>query len=457
MTRQTKIDLAAFAQVLPLTFYGKVLDVASGGIRALLPGAQIGQIARIYPTPQRRNTAGSPDAAILSEVVGFDAEQVLLAPLHPHATITPGYCVEISSAQPRLHFHAGLLGSVLSAHGRVLDRLPSNPPRQGLPTRHCQLHASPPPAVERPRVSSQLHTGLRSLDVFVPIGLGQRLALLAEPGVGKSSLLGQLCQSPSTDYFVIALIGERGRELREFLHSCLSPEARARSIVVVSTSDEAAIARIRGALLAMALAEYLRDCGSHVLLLVDSLTRLVRAYREVGLANGEMPVRQGYPGSVFAALPRFIERAGTSKVGTITALYSVLRSSTLDEDPMVEEICSLTDGHVELRSDYAQRGIYPAVDVLRSLSRLAPQIQALEQYQRAERLRPMLAWLEDQLSSRQFTPTASVTELVEAASRCFESFLAQRAPEPFDVVQRQAAKLEDELSALVQQSKRSRS
>jgi FliI/YscN family ATPase len=227
-------------------------------------------------------------------------------------------------------------------------------------------------------IQSRFVTGIRAIDAFVPMGLGQRLAVLAEPGVGKSSLLAAVAHASEAEVNVIGLIGERAREVQELASGIFSAERQSRTVIVASTSAEPAIRRILAAMTATRIAEHFRERGLSVLLQVDSLTRLFRAYREVGLAAGEVPVRRGYPPSVFSRLPELIERAGTSAAGAITALYTVLLSSDMDEDPMVDEVKGLTDGHILLSRSVAERCRYPAIDLQGSISRLASRLDTPE-------------------------------------------------------------------------------
>jgi FliI/YscN family ATPase len=278
------------------------------------------------------------------------------------------------------------LGRVVDGLGRPID---GQPLPQGL--RRVRVDASPPAALERTPIREQLVTGVRAIDALTPIGKGQRIGLFAGSGVGKSTLLGTIAKNAQVDAIVVALVGERGREVGEFLEHSLGSEARRRATVVVATSDSTALERLRAAQTATALAEALRDDGKHVLLLVDSITRFARAQREVGLAAGEPPARRGYPPSVFAAIPKLVERAGTSARGAITAFYTVLVEGSDLEEPVSDEVRGTLDGHILLERALAARGHYPPIDVVNSLSRLAPALVTSEHLRMAETLRRSVA------------------------------------------------------------------
>ena len=377
----------ALDQVPAVRITGSVAEVTGPIIKAHLPGAAIGDVAEI----DLRDGKG-----IVSQVVGFNSSFVLLSPFQETQGIFPGALVSLRGKAPRLQLGSHLLGTTVDSLGKPLLEATAGQeplPRGSFPRCYDSIQHQPPSPLQRRPIVSALDTGVRALDAFIPIGKGQRLAILAEPGVGKSTLLAMLARRSRAEINVFGLIGERGREVQELLFETLDAETRARSVVVVSTSDEAALSRLTAAYTATRIAEYFRDNGCDVLLQIDSLTRLFRAYREVGLARGEVPVRRGYPPSVFAELPRLIERAGTSAAGSITALYTVLLSSDVDEDPMVDEVKGLTDGHILLRRSLAEQGHYPAIDVLGSISRLAPKIVPREVLRAATLVRRLLARL----------------------------------------------------------------
>jgi FliI/YscN family ATPase len=253
------------------------------------------------------------------------------------------------------------------------------------------LHRSPPAAVDRPRIREPLATGVRVIDALTTCGRGQRLGIFSGAGVGKSVLLGMMSRYTDADVIVIGLVGERGREVNEFLERDLGPDGLARSVVVVATSDEPAVVRVQAATTATAVAEYFRDQGRHVLLLVDSITRYAMAQREIGLAAGEPPTTRGYPPSMFGLLPRLVERAGRSRQGSITAFYSVLVEGDDETEPVADTMRGLVDGHIWLSRKHAARGHYPAVDVLASISRLMNEVTSTEHQAAATAVRQLLA------------------------------------------------------------------
>nr|WP_308470266.1 FliI/YscN family ATPase [Kineococcus rubinsiae] len=279
-----------------------------------------------------------------------------------------------------------LLGRVVDALGNPLD---GGPPLLG--ATRAPLHAAPPPALSRQRVSSPLGLGVRALDTLVPAGRGQRFGIFAGSGVGKSSLLSMIARGTAADVSVLALVGERGREVREFLEDDLGPEGLARSVVVVATSDEAPMLRLRAAMTATAISESFRDLGADVVLMMDSLTRVAMAQREIGLSVGEPPATRGYPPSVFALLPRLLERAGPGVVGSITGIYTVLVDGDDHNEPIADSARSILDGHVVLDRKLATAGHFPTIDVLDSVSRVAGRVTTAEQRAMATTLRRVLA------------------------------------------------------------------
>jgi FliI/YscN family ATPase len=306
--------------------------------------------------------AGSPAEG---EVIGFRDGRTLVYLLTAMTGVRRGNRVRLTRTTRLLHVGPALLGRVINARGQCLD----GRPRPLLPhrVRHDRL---PPPAMDRPRISKPLATGVHAIDALLTCGRGQRLGIFSGSGVGKSVLLGMMSRYTDADVIVTGLIGERGREVNDFLERDLGPEGLARSVVVVATSDEPALARVHAAYTATAVAEYFRDQGRQVLLLMDSITRFAMAQREIGLAAGEPPTTRGYPPSMFALLPRLVERAGQSREGSITAFYSVLVEGDDETEPVADTVRGLLDGHVWLSRKIASRGHYPAIDVLASISRL---------------------------------------------------------------------------------------
>jgi ATP synthase in type III secretion protein N len=354
---------------------GRVLGVTGLSLRFSLPGARVGDVVRVA----RR---GEPLAC---EVVGFDGPVAIAMPLGPMSGVGPGDTVESTGGPWRIRAGERLLGRVVDGLGRPCD---GGAPIDGA---LVAVDADPPSALARRPIERSFVTGVRVLDGLTTLGEGQRVGLFAGSGVGKSTLLGSIARGADADVVVVALVGERGREVTEFLERSLGPDGRAKSVVVVSTSDAAALERIRAAQVATAHAEFFRDRGARVLLLVDSVTRFARALREVGLAAGEPPARRGYPPSVFAALPRLLERTGQSSRGSITAIYTVLVEGGDLDEPVADEVRGILDGHVVLDRAIAARGRYPAVDVTASLSRLMDSIVGVEHREAARKLRKLVA------------------------------------------------------------------
>jgi type III secretion protein N (ATPase) len=386
-----------------------------------LPDARLGELVEI----QRRG--GAP---LRAEIVGFDAQGVKVLPLGAADGLGPDDKVIALRKPLRIHCGDDLLGRVLDGLGEPID---------GGPALTGELRSVDGPAplpLSRARVERPLALGVRALDAFVTIGEGQRMGLFAAAGVGKSTLLGQIAQGTAADVVVLCLIGERGRELRDFLEDHLGAAGRARSVVVCATSDAPPLTRMRCPSVATCIAEDFRDQGRSVLLLVDSLTRFARAAREVGLAAGETPVRRGYPASVFARLPRLIERAGTAELGSITAFYSVLVEGDDLDEPITDELRGLLDGHVVLSRALAARGRFPAIDVTQSLSRLMPRLTSEEHRAAAARARAQLALYEEKrdLITLGAYPRGSDAHLdaAIAAQPSIEAFLTQPEHERAD-------------------------
>lgn len=344
---------------------GRVRALTGLSIRAALPGARIGDVA-IVERPERR---GGPLAC---EVVGFGdravdaaASDVVLMPLGSLSGVGPDDPVRIEEGAAEVRPNEGWLGRIVDGLGRPIDGRGALPRGEAAP-----IDRRPPSALERKAIDKPLATGVRAIDGLITLAEGQRIGLFAGSGVGKSTLLGAIARGTSADCVVVALVGERGREVGEFLEHALGEEGRKKSVVVVATSDAAALERLRAAQVATAVAERFRDEGKSVLLLVDSVTRFARAQREIGLAAGEPPTRRGYPPSAFAILPRLLERAGRGSNGSITAIYTVLIEGSDMEEPIADEVRGILDGHVILDRGIATRGRYPAIDVAGSLSRV---------------------------------------------------------------------------------------
>ncbi|MER8532741.1 FliI/YscN family ATPase [Mesorhizobium sp. M1005] len=359
---------------------GRVRRVAGTVIHATVEEARIGEICELVDPRTGRVTK--------AEVVGLMDEMAILVPLGDLAGLSNLTEVVATGKDQQVPVGPSLLGRVISALGEPLDGKPLSP--DGIAGSY-PVNAYPPSPLERGLISQPIQLGIRALDALLTCARGQRVGIFGEPGVGKSILLSDIVSGTDADVAVVALVGERGREVREFLEQQLGPEGRARAIVVVATSDRPAIERVKAAYVATSIAEYFRDQGKHVLLAMDNLTRFARAHREIGLAAGEPPTRRGFPSSLFAVLPRLLERSGTGRVGSITSLYSVLLEGDGTLDPVAEEVQALLDGHVFLSSELAQRNHFPAIDVLRSRSRLMDAVVAPEHRSDAGHLRELLA------------------------------------------------------------------
>ncbi|MGA2747849.1 MAG: FliI/YscN family ATPase [Verrucomicrobiota bacterium] len=358
--------------------HGHVVQLIGLVIESEGPLAAVGEICRI-------ESAGH-DGSTLAEVVGFRNHHVLLMPLGELHGIHPGAEVIALGTSLRVPVGDDLKGRVIDGLGRPLDELgPINAPDS------VSLNLQPPHPLKRQRIQHCFRTGIKAIDTFVPCGRGQRLGIFAGSGVGKSTLLGMIASQAEADVNVIALIGERGREVREFLEKDLDDAGRRKSVVVVATSNQPAIARLKGAFVAMAVAEYFRDQGLNVLFMMDSVTRFAMAQREIGLAVGEPPATRGYTPSVFSLLPQLLERAGTGQTGSITGLFSVLVEADDMNDPIADAVRSILDGHIVLTRELATQNHYPALDVLESVSRLTRDLTSPEQQQLTARARESLA------------------------------------------------------------------
>ncbi|AZO48763.1 MAG: FliI/YscN family ATPase [Mesorhizobium sp.] len=359
---------------------GRVRRVTGTVIHATVEEARIGEICELVDPRTGRTTK--------AEVVGLMDEMAILVPLGDLTGLSSLTEVVATGKEQLVPVGPGLLGRVISALGEPLDGEPLSP--DGIVGSY-PVNAYPPSPLERSLISEPIQLGIRALDGLLTCARGQRVGIFGEPGVGKSILLSDIVSGTDADVAVVALVGERGREVREFLEHQLGPEGRQRAIVVVATSDRPAIERVKAAYVATSIAEYFRDQGKHVLLAMDNITRFARAQREIGLASGEPPTRRGFPSSLFAVLPRLLERSGPGRVGSITSLYSVLLEGDGTLDPVAEEIQALLDGHVFLSNELAQRNHFPAIDVLRSRSRLMDAVVPPVHRADASRLRELLA------------------------------------------------------------------
>lgn len=416
------IDLERLSRTLQHTetvrVRGRLRSAIGLALSVELPDARLGELVEIART-------GAPP--LLGEVVGFDAKGVTVMPLGAADGLGPDD--EVTSRRAPLTVRVGpdLLGRVLDGLGSPIDGGPE------LIGASAPVMATAPAPLLRPRIERALPLGVRALDAFTTVGEGQRMGLFSAAGVGKSTLLGQIAQASTADIFVLCLIGERGRELGDFLRDHVTSANRQRGVVVCATSDAPALLRMKAPYVATTIAEAFRDQGLRVLLLVDSLTRFARAAREVGLAAGEAPVRRGYPPSVFAALPGLIERAGTAPQGSITAFYTVLVEGDDLDEPVSDELRGLLDGHVVLSRRIAARGRYPAVDVTQSLSRLMPRLASPEHLAAAEAVRAHIALHEDKrdllLLGAYRSGSDARLDAAIARAPAIEAFLGQREQE----------------------------
>ena len=360
----------------PAELVGSV--VRTEGLVAAVEGfpAPVGAAVEIYAD------YGPP---IDAEVVAFRNQQTLVYPFAEMKGVRHGNRVRLKATNRFLRVGEGLLGRVLNAHGEIIDGLPE-PGRPG----RAALAANPPRAIDRPRIDQPLATGIRAIDGMLTCGQGQRIGVFAGSGVGKSVTLGMMARYTSADINVIGLIGERGREVNDFIERDLGPSGLGKSVVVVATSDEPALMRVQAAMACTSVAEYFRGLGLNVLLIMDSLTRFALAQREIGLAANEPPTTRGYPPSVFAMLPKLVERAGRDKSGSITSFYSVLVEGDDMDEPVADCVRGLLDGHIVLSRDLASRGHYPAIDVLSSISRIMPEVTSPEHKEAALKIRQMM-------------------------------------------------------------------
>src|SRR5690625_2716409 len=363
--------------------YGKVLRVVGLMIESQGPAANIGEVCFIH-------SSCSSQKPILSEVVGFNNEKIILMPYAEVTEIGPGCLVEATGKALHIKIGRGLIGKVVDSLGESLDHteLP-----KGLSN---YLTEQPPPnPMLRPPIQEPIQVGVKVIDSLLTVGKGQRIGIFAGSGVGKSTLLGMIARNSGADINVIALIGERGREVREFIDNELGPDGLKKSIVVVATSDQPALMRIKGAYTATAISEYFRDQGYQVNLMMDSVTRFAMAQRETGLAVGEPPTTKGYTPSVFAALPKLLERTGTNEIGAITAFYTVLVDGDDMNEPIADTVRGILDGHFVMDRKLAERGQFPAINALKSISRVMHAIVDENHRQNAQELRTLMASYEE--------------------------------------------------------------
>ncbi len=409
----------AVAGMPRFTVCGRVQRVIGGMLESSSLPVAVGEICRIAPDENR---------GILAHVAGFHQGGMILMPLGETDGIRPGALVIPFGRPFYTEVGDGLIGRVLDGLGRPMDDMgPVGP------TSKQALHADPPNPMERPRIAVPFATGVRAIDGLLTLGLGQRIGIMAGSGVGKSVLLGMIAKRSSADVNVIALLGERGREVRDFIERDLGEEGLKRSVVVVATSDQSPVVRSTGALVATSIAEHFRDTGRNVLLMMDSVTRVAMAWREIGLAVGEPPTTKGYTTSVFTHLPKLLERAGTSTRGSITGLYTVLVEGDDFHDPIADATRSILDGHIVLSRQLANAKHFPAIDVLASVSRVRDDIVPDDHKAAAQmllRLEATQRSFEDLIAVGAYKPGSDTTvDCGLALKREIVQFLRQRADE----------------------------
>jgi FliI/YscN family ATPase len=362
----------------PLSLTGSIVSVRGSTILARLPQGSVGDLCWIQTRSRTE---------LRAQIVSFEENTFSLSLFDEAEGISPGAQVRTHGSQLAIPVSTSLLGAVISPLG-----IPLNDTTMPLPCGEMRSIFAPPPlATTRPIIRTPLITGIRSIDGFCRLGRGQRVGICAPAGIGKSTLLGMIARRAEADAIVVALVGERSREVREFIEETLGEEGRKRSVVVVATSSDSSLLRQTAPYTATTIAEYLRDQGKNVLLIVDSLTRLARAIRETSIAAGDLPVRHGYTNAVYTQLPRLVERPGTSSQGSITALYTVLTTTDDDVDPLADEVKSLLDGHIVLSKEMSNLGIMPAVDITQSISRLSGRLTSPEFRRRAHAIQRALA------------------------------------------------------------------
>ncbi|HVJ87856.1 MAG TPA: type III secretion system ATPase SctN [Caulifigura sp.] len=369
----------ALDEARPLDVRGRVVQVVGTIIKAVVPGVKIGELCVL------RNP-WEDDWELLAEVVGFAKEAALLTPLGELIGVSSSTEVIPTGRTHTVAVGPDMLGRVLNGLGNPMDGMPPVTAEK-----HYPVYAPPPNPMSRKMISKPISLGLRVMDGLLTCGEGQRLGIFAAAGGGKSTLLAAIIRNTEAEVIVLALIGERGREVREFIEKDLGPEGLAKSVLIIATSDRASMERLKAAYVATAVAEYFRDQGKRVLLMMDSVTRFARAQREIGLAAGEPPTRRGFPPSVFATLPRLMERAGQSDKGSITALYTVLVEGDDMTEPVADETRGILDGHIILSRRLGAANHYPAVDVLASISRVMTMIVPKTHIDAAGKLRQLLA------------------------------------------------------------------
>jgi len=401
---------------------GRVLSASGMTIQAVGLPVPVGSLCEIDAGSGRR---------IPAEVIGFNRGVSLLMPLADAAGLTKGQPVRHVTSSQKVPVGPSILGRVVNALGEACD--------EGAPISvdaYYPLHRPAPDAMKKPRIDAPMSVGIRAINAMTTVGCGQRLGIFSGTGVGKSILLGMMAKYTAADVTVIALVGERGRELRDFISKNLGPRGLKRSVLVISTSDQSPPLRMRAAFAATSIAEYFRDQGADVLLLMDSLTRMAMAARQIGLAAGEPPTTKGYPPSVFAALPQLLERCGRTEAGSITGLYTVLVEADDVNEPIADATRGVLDGHIWLSRKLANSAHYPAIDVTESISRVMPDVVDAEHVKAAQKVKRLLAtWeeIEDLVNVGAYAPgTNPDFDLVIQMRPAIETFLSQKTDESVD-------------------------
>ncbi len=434
------IDLSRYHELVKeaqtVRVRGRVTELTGLVIRASVPGVRVGEVVMVQ---------GSRRKWVKAEVVGFQGDEVMLMPLGELSGVGPSSEVVPTGRPLTIRVGDGILGRLLNGLGEPID---GRPLPEGL--LEWSVDRDCPDPFLRQRIDKPLSLGIKCIDGLLTVGTGQRIGLFAGSGVGKSTLMGQITRQVKADLCVVCLVGERGREVREFVEDSLGEEGMKRSVVVCATSDQPSLVRLRSAFVATAIAEYFRERGGNVMFMLDTVTRLARAQREIGLAVGEPPARQGYPPSVFSMLPKILERTGNSDKGFCTAIYTVLVAGGDMEEPIADEVRGILDGHFILNRSLAERNHWPAMDVLASLSRVMSGIVSKEHKHAAGKLRETLATYEKQrdlilLGAYQYGSDAKVDYAIDKIE-AIETFLKQPTDEGFeyeDIVQQLVALFAD--------------
>ncbi len=411
----------------PIKFYGRVKNIIGLIVESEGPASFIGELCHILPSVNN----GVKREPIPAEVVGFRGKRVLMMPFSELAGVSVGSKVIALGRFLQVKVGRGLIGRVLDGLGNPMD---GKGPLQW--EVEIPVHREPPLPLERKRITEILPTGIKTIDAFLTVGKGQRVGIFSGSGVGKSTLLGMIARYAKADVNVIALVGERGREVREFLERDLGEEGLKKSVVVVATSDNPPVIRKLASFVAMSIAEYFRDMGMDVLFLMDSVTRLAMAQREIGLSIGEPPTTKGYTPSVFSMLPKLLERAGTSSKGSITGFFTVLVEGSDMEEPIADALRAILDGHIVLTRELASKAHYPAIDILQSNSRVMYDIVSAEQWEKALKAKDILATYRDaedliNIGAYKKGTNPKIDEAIDYKDRLF-SFMRQPIEENCD-------------------------